>query len=249
MQENPGYYAIIPAEIRYDPTLSSTAKLLYGEITSLCSKYNECWATNEYFASLYHCSNRTISRLIGQLNSKGYVKIEMIYSVNTKNIDKRIISLSNTYGKKCREGIENNVNTPMEKNVQENNTRNTNNTSINIPPIVPQKSHRKIADNLWEKQFNAFWEIYPKKIKKSMAKSWFEKNKPDEKVYQQILEKLKLFCKTKTWKKENGQFIPHAITWLNQKRWEDEIDDSEIEKTKQEENEQILAEIEAEKCR
>lgn len=247
MIENPGYYAIIPAEIRYDPNLSSTAKLLYAEITSLCSKYNECWATNDYFAKLYNCSTRQISRIISQLRQSGYIKVNFIYEDKSKNLDKRIISLNPTYGRKCREGIEEIGNTPMEENVQENNTSNTNNTSNNIPPIVPQKPHRKIDDNLWEKRFAMFWIIYPRKDKKALAKSWFQKNKLSDETFQLIMTKLRLFCQTKMWKKQNGQYIPHAITWLNQKRWEDEIADFELEQTAHDVNEEILAEIEAEK--
>ena len=33
-----GYYAVIPAEVRYDKSLKPNAKLLYGELTSLCSR-------------------------------------------------------------------------------------------------------------------------------------------------------------------------------------------------------------------
>ena len=49
---NPGYFAIIPGNIRYDKTLCPNAKLLYGEITSLCNKKGHCWASNSYFSKL-----------------------------------------------------------------------------------------------------------------------------------------------------------------------------------------------------
>ena len=45
-KEKPNYYAIIPAEIRYDKKLTPNSKLLYGEITALANKEGYCWAGN-----------------------------------------------------------------------------------------------------------------------------------------------------------------------------------------------------------
>ena len=46
MRENgPGYWAVIPAEVRYDDALPANAKLLYGEISSLCDQKGYCYAS------------------------------------------------------------------------------------------------------------------------------------------------------------------------------------------------------------
>lgn len=80
----PNYYAVIPATVRYDNDISPNAKLLYGEITSLCNQKGYCWATNEYFSTLYGVSDRTIQTLIKQLRDKKYIKVEI--KENTKRM-------------------------------------------------------------------------------------------------------------------------------------------------------------------
>ena len=91
MEEKPNYYAIIPAEVRYDTDLRANAKLMYGEITALSSKYGECTASNNYFARLYEVDASTISKWITQLKNKNYIDIE--YLKNGKEIKKRIIRI------------------------------------------------------------------------------------------------------------------------------------------------------------
>lgn len=134
--DNPNYYAIIPAKVRYDKELMANAKLLYGEITALCNDKGICWARNEYFASLYHVSNETISRWISQLNKKEYIKVKMFYKKDSKEIDKRIISI-NQYP------IDENVNTYCQENQS-----NTLLTKTSIPYI--QKNQGGIDKNVKE---------------------------------------------------------------------------------------------------
>ena len=77
MEEQKSYYAIIPANVRYDAELTPNAKLLYGEITALCNEKGYCWAKNEYFAKLYKTSEKTITRWIRNLADKGYIETEV----------------------------------------------------------------------------------------------------------------------------------------------------------------------------
>ena len=75
METEPNYYAIIPADVRYDKDLPANAKLLYGEIGSLANKKGYCFAANAYFAELFGISERQITRLLNSLAVKGYISI------------------------------------------------------------------------------------------------------------------------------------------------------------------------------
>ena len=67
--------------------------------------------------------------------------------------------------------------------------------------------------------FISFWEAYPNKTGKGAAyKSWEKMKPPLEKV----MAALEWQKKTAQWTKDDGAYIPHPSTWLNQSRWEDE---------------------------
>lgn len=117
------YYAIIPANIRYDSSITPNAKLLYGEITALCNEKGYCWANNEYFASLYGVSKVSISKWIRQLVEKGYIDSVLEYKEGTKEILNRYLTIIN-------DPIKEKFNTPIKEKFKDNNTL-INNTSNN----------------------------------------------------------------------------------------------------------------------
>ena len=145
---NKGYYAVIPANVRYDKNIPANAKLLYGEITALANDKGYCWASNSYFAELYEVSKETISRWISKLEKSGYVNVQIIYKENTKEIIERRIYINgipqivnektyvqtddksnthideniNTYGQNNQDDIDENINTSIDENVKDNNT-------------------------------------------------------------------------------------------------------------------------------
>ena len=86
--ENPSYYAIIPAEVRYDENLSPNAKLLFAEITCLCNKNGVCKASNKYFSDLYKVSTVSVSTWVSQLVKNGYIETTMIYKDGSKEIQR-----------------------------------------------------------------------------------------------------------------------------------------------------------------
>ena len=72
----PGYYAIIPADVRYDDSIPPNAKLLYGEISALIGKDGYCYASNKYFSDVYGFAPETIARLVSRLEEAGYIRRE-----------------------------------------------------------------------------------------------------------------------------------------------------------------------------
>ena len=68
--------------------------------------------------------------------------------------------------------------------------------------------------------FDKYWEQYPKKVGKANAKKSFTKINPDDELFNKIMASLE-HQKT-TW--TELKFIPHASTWLNGERWNDEVD-------------------------
>jgi len=72
-------------------------------------------------------------------------------------------------------------------------------------------------------EFESFWAIYPKKVKKKDAlKAWL-KIKPDEELLNKISDALKQQKKSADWIKEKGKYIPYPASWLNGERWNDII--------------------------
>jgi DNA replication protein DnaC len=74
-----------------------------------------------------------------------------------------------------------------------------------------------------EEQFEAFWRLYPRKVAKAAArKAWLRLVK-DTKLADYVVLALRKQINAQEWLSKDVQFIPHATTWINQQRWEDEV--------------------------
>lgn len=138
MKEQPSYYAIITANVRYDNRLTDSEKILFAEITALSNKYGYCTATNGYFASLYEVTKVTISRRISKLKEHGYLDIETVKENNefkqrklyplTQNIRPINTDVKTPINTNVMRGINTNVkhNNTSNNNTRKNNTRKNN---------------------------------------------------------------------------------------------------------------------------
>ena len=172
MDDRPNYYAVIPAEVRYNEKLNSSQKLFYGEITALTFKTGECWASNNYFARLYKISPSLISNWLKALENEKLITIE--YETQGKEIKRRIIRII---------GIQNidypiqNIEGGYSKYLKENNTsiNNKENNNINIitkerfkkPTLEEVEAYCKQRNNKIEAK--TFYDYYE-------ANNWIDSN-------------------------------------------------------------------------
>ncbi|MCQ2525025.1 MAG: helix-turn-helix domain-containing protein [Lachnospiraceae bacterium] len=161
MDETPNYFAIIPADVRYDSELTANEKLMYGEISSLCHKEGYCYCNNNYFSKLYKATKDSVSRWIRHLAKRGYIRVQVIRNDKKVVIERRIyLELSVKKGTDLPAEMtippDNNDGTlptimsnPPDNNVVYNNI-NINNTSNNINSEKTKKFSPPSVDEVRE---------------------------------------------------------------------------------------------------
>ena len=232
--EQPSYYSILTANVRYDRELKANEKLLFSEITALANKSGYCTATNNYFANLYGKSKTTISNWINHLKEKGYLKVYLekdgsqiigrkLYPVAEpvkENKDTPIKENLNTCTKKAQEGIKENFKPPIKEKFKENNT-SINNTSINNNISASDNAQAQIPKELTQTQiieieFEKLWALYPRKRGKNKAlryyKAWRKADKTH--TYELMLSKLTNYLKYRKIKGISLEFTPYGSAWF-----------------------------------
>lgn len=235
----PAYYAVLPSRIRYDDRLSPNAKLLYAEISALTEVTGYCFASNSYFSTLYGLSERTIQRLLAQLQDCGYIVIERLQTDVSTPDDRRIYagmfpalpstapdSETDVLPDEAPEGGDNFV-APVRQNCHRGGDKNVthNNTSINNTPLKPPQGGRrnrtpKSQPDWKPERFAGFWAFYPRGESKQAAIRAWDALKPDDALIDTMAQALVAAKATESW--QSGIGIPYASTWINQRRWEDE---------------------------
>lgn len=89
------------------------------------------------------------------------------------------------------------------------------------------KEYKELKEDK-EKGFERFWELYPSKRKKPVARiAWMNMRVHSEGQYALINAAVERYKKTNQWQEENGRYIPDPDTFLQDERWTDEIKLSE----------------------
>ncbi len=204
------YYAIIPANVRYDKDIRPNAKLLYGEITALCNEKGYCWASNQYFADLYSVSKTSISLWIKELIDNGYLSTELIYKEGSKEILHRYLRLVN-------DPMQQKLNTPTQEKLKDNTTsfNTTSNTTFN--------NNTANQDSL-ESRFDDIWKLYPNKKGKAAALKAYKRSIKKGITDHEIKNGIERYVAEVKHKRTAPEYIKHGSTWFNQESWMDDYE-------------------------
>lgn len=97
--DQPSYYAVIPANVRYDKELMFWAKMMYWEITCLSNKTWICYASNKYFADQYWVSERQVQNWIKNLEDWWYIHRQVVYKEWSKEVELRYLTIADAVNK------------------------------------------------------------------------------------------------------------------------------------------------------
>jgi hypothetical protein len=103
-------------------------------------------------------------------------------------------------------------------NQQHHNNNNNINNETN-----KQGNNNPSPSDIHQTAFNIFWATYPKKVAKQAAIAAWKKVDQDRALYHEIMQGLSRWKESYEWQKESGRYIPNPASWLNGRRWEDEI--------------------------
>lgn len=246
----PAYFAIITGPVLDDRVLSDSAKLLYGRITSMTDREGYCWATNSYLSELTGYGERTISRLIAQLETQGHIWTESVPALRAGGHERRIyigaraargVATSGEAEKRGRvdkigEGSQfwrGGIAKNGEAYISKNNKQDISPLNPPTGESEPQSKTKTVAK--WRpEQFEAFWKFYRDHARKEdragAVREW-DRLKPDDDLIATMHRALAAQLQTPDWRRGIG--IPYACRWLRNRRWED-VEISELSDEREE---------------
>lgn len=154
----------------------------------------------------------TIKRLMASLQKKGLI--------NRSTDGRRTYIQITAKGKQwnSKEGREINPDLPG-KNIP----TKAGNISPRLDNHLSGNQDHKEPVCVFSESFETFWKLYPKKVDKKKTLGLWLKLKPDQALISTIMQSLGKYCISEGWTKDGGRFVPHASTWLNAERWNDEV--------------------------
>lgn len=92
-----------------------------------------------------------------------------------------------------------------------------------VSPHTPQGVKTDGIPRYKPEWFSRFWNLYPRHTKKAETIKAWDKLKPNRELCDVMSAAIRAQMQTEQWRRDGGRFIPHPSSWLNGRRWEDEI--------------------------
>lgn len=204
------------ADIALTRINNPTAKVVLLAIARYANGYGECFPSRETISHDSCVPIRSVVRAIQWLEDEGYIRI--VRRSGTSNFYV-ITSMEEDMTDETRANLAHEEDSNITKlDFSKKNIAKSNTTS-----------RANLAHPLDTPFFLAFWQAYPRRIGKGDARAAFTKaatrNDPNL-IVQAALAYAKHVLETGTEQK----FIPHASTWLNGERWEDDLEAEKVER-------------------
>lgn len=187
-------------------------------------------------AKIAQVSKDTMAKMVKELEAAGYLLRKQTHSASGR-FDRCEYILSDTPVLGSEEGepcpnLPDTVSPDTENSPQLNNKQpitKESNTPYSPPegdkPPRKQNKRRepKTAPDWKPERFEGFWKLYPlKKSKQAAIRAW-DRLRPDNDLIATMGRALQRQLASEDWQRGFG--IPYPATWLNGRRWEDEIPD------------------------
>lgn len=198
-----GMFVLFPTKLL--EKLTCRQAVIMGMIIGMAKKSGYAYPSNKTIASILNMTPITVQRELAILEGNGMISRELIRNERLEVVSRRIyphINLNGEVISDLRGGVISDLIPPSYQNC---NIYKYNSKEINNKDIL---------------SFEDAWILYQKKGTKQTAKKAFDKLRQDEKELILIHIPKYIDCHEKANKTE---FIPHFSTYLNQKRWNDEL--------------------------
>lgn len=205
-------------------------------LADFANDQGECWPSMPVLAHKARLTERQVRRVLDKLAEAG--EIRRIRSTGGRNKRTRysitlaenpdIITGKELQGKNNPVIGDRKTLVPVSGALNRHRTVNKRDSTESdklIPDSSSTNSKRKLTrpDPALIQGFDAVWTEYPRRIAKEKARQAWIKLAPDPDLQQQIRAAIEAQRVSEEWQKDGGRYVPHLSTWLNGRRWEDEI--------------------------
>jgi len=173
--------------------LTPTKKLILVILGNYADEKGTCYPSYGHIAKIIGLKDtKGIQKTIKEFEQSGLLRIEHRKTINGGYTSNRYY-MSIGGGGKTHRGVE----------------------TLREGVLEPSNTKEETKTIIYNKEFESFWDMYPRKVSKK--KTWSVFKKINENEYEKIIIGVENLNKQNI----DTTYIPYPVTWLNQERWKD----------------------------
>ena len=197
---------------------SPLRKLVLIKLADNANDQSECWPSYQHIADQCEMSRRSVMVHIDTLCRAGVIKKEIRHG-GPKGNSSNIYILRLAGGENAAPASESPA--PHGESAALGGSESA--APRTSHPSEPVNEPKPLCTDSPMEGFGVFWTLYPNKKGKQDAAAAWKKLNPDVELRQTLMTALANHSASRDWTKDDGQYVPMASTWLNKKRYQDEL--------------------------